>query len=217
MALHASIEAVKHANLALNDDLKKRTGVYVGTGMGGILSVEDGYQTLYLKDENRLKPYTVLMCMYNSAASAIATHFEVAGPNLTFSTACSSSAVAIGQAYKDIRLGAVFYTHLVIALGHHEKFNGTGYPNGLKGHEIPLEARIVAVADVFDALTSERPYKKAWTNEAALNYITEQSGQHFDPQCVTAFKSQFGKVAFIQKQFNDPIEQVPLGLKAVAG
>ena len=107
MALHASIEAVKHANLALNDDLKKRTGVYVGTGMGGILSVEDGYQTLYLKDENRLKPYTVLMCMYNSAASAIATHFEVAGPNLTFSTACSSSAVAIGQAYKDIRLGDI--------------------------------------------------------------------------------------------------------------
>lgn len=116
-----------------------------------------------------------------------------------------------GSPSKFLALGAV------IALGHHEKFNGTGYPNGLKGHEIPLEARIVAVADVFDALTSERPYKKAWTNEAALNYITEQSGQHFDPQCVTAFKSQFGKVAFIQKQFNDPIEQVPLGLKAVAG
>ena len=50
-----------------------------------------------------------------------------------------------------------------IALGHHEKFDGTGYPSGLKGKEIPLEARIVAVADVFDALTSERPYKKAWT------------------------------------------------------
>ncbi len=107
MALYASIEAVKHAGLTLDDDLKKHMGVYIGTGMGGILSVEDGYQTLYLKGENRLKPYTVLMCMYNSAASAIATHFAVSGPNLTFSTACSSSAVAIGQAYKDIRLGEI--------------------------------------------------------------------------------------------------------------
>jgi len=107
MALHASIEAVKHANLTFNDALKKQSGVYIGTGMGGILSVEDGYQTLYKNGENRLKPYTVLMCMYNSAASAIATHFQVSGPNLTFTTACSSSAVAIGQAYKDIRLGDI--------------------------------------------------------------------------------------------------------------
>lgn len=107
MALHASIEAVKHANLTLDDASKKQSGVYIGTGMGGILSVEDGYQTLYKNGENRLKPYTVLMCMYNSAASAIATHFQISGPNLTFSTACSSSAVAIGQAYKDIRLGEI--------------------------------------------------------------------------------------------------------------
>ena len=107
MALQASIEAVKHANLTLNDAQKRQAGVYIGTGMGGILSVEDGYQTLYLQGENRLKPYTVLMCMYNSAASAIATHFQISGPNLTFSTACSSSAVAIGQAYKDILLGDV--------------------------------------------------------------------------------------------------------------
>lgn len=107
MALHASIEAVKHAGLTLDEAQKKQTGVYVGTGMGGILSVEDGYQTLYLQGENKLKPYTVLMCMYNSAASAIATHFQISGPNLTFSTACSSSAVAIGQAYKDILLGDI--------------------------------------------------------------------------------------------------------------
>lgn len=105
MALYASIEGVKHANLVLDNTPKNRMGVYVGTGMGGILSVEDGYQTLYTKGENRLKPYTVLMCMYNSAASAIATHFAVSGPNLTFTTACSSSAVAIGQAMKDIRYG----------------------------------------------------------------------------------------------------------------
>ena len=104
-----------------------------------------------------------------------------------------------------------------IALGHHEKFDGTGYPSGLKGKEIPLEARIVAVADVFDALTSERPYKKAWTNQAAIDYITEQSGKHFDPECVTAFIAQMGKVIFVQKQFNDPVEQIPLGLKKVGG
>ena len=114
MALHASIEAVKHSKLLLNDDLKSRTGVYVGTGMGGALSVEDGYQTLYTKGENRLKPYTVLMCMYNSAASAIATHFAISGPNHTYSTACSSSAVAIGQAMRDIRHG---YTDVALAGG----------------------------------------------------------------------------------------------------
>jgi beta-ketoacyl-acyl-carrier-protein synthase II len=114
MALHASIEAVKHAQLQLNDDIKPRTGVYVGTGMGGALSVEDGYQTLYTKGENRLKPYTVLMCMYNSAASAIATHFAISGTNHTYSTACSSSAVAIGQAMRDIRHG---YTDIALAGG----------------------------------------------------------------------------------------------------
>lgn len=102
-----------------------------------------------------------------------------------------------------------------IALGHHEKFDGSGYPSGLKGEEIPLEARIVAVADVFDALTSERPYKKAWTNEAAINLITEQSGKHFDPQCVAAFKTQLSKITQIQKQFFDPVEQTPVALKIV--
>ena len=114
MALYSSIEAVKHARLQLNDEQKSHTGVYVGTGMGGALSVEDGYQTLYTKGENRLKPYTVLMCMYNSAASAIATHFAISGTNHTYSTACSSSAVAIGQAMRDIRHG---YTDIALAGG----------------------------------------------------------------------------------------------------
>lgn len=104
-----------------------------------------------------------------------------------------------------------------IALGHHEKFDGSGYPSGLKGEEIPIEARIVAVADVFDALTSERPYKKAWSNDDAINFISEQSGKHFCPQCVRAFKVQMSKVTYIQKQFNDPVEEITIGLKAVAG
>lgn len=74
-----------------------------------------------------------------------------------------------------------------IAQHHHEKWDGSGYPQGLAGEEIPLEARIVAIADVFDALTSERPYKPAWTVEAAVQLLQEQSGRHFDPQLVLRF------------------------------
>lgn len=74
-----------------------------------------------------------------------------------------------------------------IAACHHERFDGTGYPRGLSGDEIPIEARIVAVADVFDALTHERPYKKAWDQELAKAEIFSQSGRQFDPQVVDAF------------------------------
>ena len=76
---------------------------------------------------------------------------------------------------------------LEIPLNHHEKWDGTGYPRGLKGEEIPLRARLFAVVDVWDALTSDRPYRKAWSEEEALNYIREQSGKHFDPQVVELF------------------------------
>ncbi|HET8596441.1 MAG TPA: HD domain-containing phosphohydrolase [Castellaniella sp.] len=75
-----------------------------------------------------------------------------------------------------------------IALHHHEKWDGSGYPGGLAGEDIPLAARIVALADVFDALTSVRPYKPAWTVEAAMEYVREQSGRHFDPALVAAFE-----------------------------
>lgn len=74
-----------------------------------------------------------------------------------------------------------------IALAHHEKYDGSGYPHGIKGDAIPLSARIVALADVFDALTSERPYKKAWSIDQAYEYIENQSGKHFDPALVKAF------------------------------
>jgi two-component system response regulator RpfG len=75
-------------------------------------------------------------------------------------------------------------TSATIALCHHEHYDGSGYPDGLAGEEIPLAARIVTVADVFDALISPRPYKNAWTIEAALKYLDEQRGQLFDPACV---------------------------------
>jgi putative two-component system response regulator len=74
-----------------------------------------------------------------------------------------------------------------ITISHHEKWNGTGYPNGIKGTDIPLEGRIVAMADVFDALTSERPYKKPFPPEKAFAIISEGKGTHFDPDVVDAF------------------------------
>jgi putative two-component system response regulator len=70
---------------------------------------------------------------------------------------------------------------------HHEKWDGTGYPRGLKGEEIPLAARLFAIVDVWDALTSNRPYRPAWGGDEALAYIREQSGRHFDPQVVDLF------------------------------
>ncbi|MBI5935102.1 MAG: PAS domain S-box protein [Chloroflexi bacterium] len=76
---------------------------------------------------------------------------------------------------------------LNIPYSHHEKWDGTGYPRGLAGEQIPLEARIFAVVDVWDALTSDRPYRLAWSKEKALNYIKEQSGKHFDPDVVYIF------------------------------
>ena len=91
----------------------------------------------------------------------------------------------------------------VIALGHHEKFDGSGYPNGLVGEDIPLPARIVAVADVFDALTSVRPYKPAWSFQDALQYIRAESGRHFDPACVRAFESRIDTVATIMRELGD--------------
>lgn len=70
---------------------------------------------------------------------------------------------------------------------HHERWNGTGYPRGLKGEEIPLSARIFAVIDVYDALTSDRPYRKAWSKDQALQHIETQAGIHFDPEVVSVF------------------------------
>ncbi len=80
---------------------------------------------------------------------------------------------------------------LAIPYCHHEKWDGSGYPQGLQGEEIPLEARIFAVIDVWDALTSDRPYRDAWTDKEAERYILEQSGKHFDPQVVDTWQKVF--------------------------
>lgn len=83
---------------------------------------------------------------------------------------------------------SLFQMGIDIAEGHHEKWNGEGYPHGWKGQEIPLSARIVAVADVFDALTSKRPYKDAWPVEKAVQVLKTDAGSHFDPDVVAAFE-----------------------------
>jgi putative two-component system response regulator len=93
----------------------------------------------------------------------------------------------------------------IIAKTHHEKWNGNGYPQGLTKSEIPLEGRIVAVADVFDALTSVRPYKKAWDVEKTVNHIKEESGEHFDPNVVAAFVSVLPEILDVKDSFKDSL------------
>jgi len=95
-----------------------------------------------------------------------------------------------------------------IALTHHEKWDGSGYPNGLAGDAIPLAGRIAALADVFDALTSERPYKKAWTVEAAVDLIKENSGKQFDPALVETFLEQLTGVLEITQRFSEPADAI---------
>jgi len=93
----------------------------------------------------------------------------------------------------------------IVALTHHEKWNGQGYPKGLAGEEIPLVGRIVAVADVFDALTTERPYKKAWSVDRAVEIIKEESGQHFDPMLVDAFLQSLTEILAIKEQYAETV------------
>lgn len=98
---------------------------------------------------------------------------------------------------------AILQAGASIALGHHEKFDGSGYPAGLAGTAIPIFSRIVAVADVFDALTSARPYKPAWELRDAAAHIQAQSGSHFDPDCVRVFFEHWGAVLDIRARFQD--------------
>lgn len=98
-----------------------------------------------------------------------------------------------------------------ICLYHHEKYDGSGYPHQLKGDDIPLSARIVAIADVFDALTSQRPYKKAWTAEDALVFIEQQAGIHFDPDLIAPFKNCLAQISQVMDKYADQHEDLTFG------
>lgn len=90
-------------------------------------------------------------------------------------------------AHEMLRSISFLHQALEIPYCHHEKWDGTGYPRGLKGEEIPLSARIFAVADVWDALRNDRPYRRSWNVEKVLRYIKDQTGKHFDPQVADVF------------------------------
>lgn len=91
----------------------------------------------------------------------------------------------------------------VIALTHHEKWNGTGYPAGLSGEEIPIEGRITAICDVFDALLSKRPYKEAWSLNDTLALMSKETGVHFDPQLLSVFMKNIDRFIEIRENFNN--------------
>ncbi|WP_244148961.1 response regulator [Desulfonatronum thioautotrophicum] len=91
-----------------------------------------------------------------------------------------------------------------IAMTHHEKWNGAGYPRGLRGEEIPIEGRITAIADVFDALSTKRPYKEAWPLEKCIAQINDESGNHFDPNLVQAFNTALPQILRTATELADP-------------
>lgn len=101
----------------------------------------------------------------------------------------------------------------VVALNHHEKWDGSGYPNGLAGEDIPHVARIVALADVFDALTSIRPYKDAWSVEKALDLIHSESGRHFDPDLVRLFMDCLPKFIEIHDKWKDSPDELNTSIR----
>jgi putative two-component system response regulator len=109
----------------------------------------------------------------------------------------------MGLAIIGVHKSDLLYTAGLGAHTHHEKWDGSGYPRGLKGDKIPLIGRILAVADVFDALTSVRPYKKAWDLDKAVNFIQIHSGKHFDPDLVFAFEKQIDKIIQIKQEIGD--------------
>jgi putative two-component system response regulator len=99
-----------------------------------------------------------------------------------------------GRALLDGSNSAVVKLAAEIAASHHERWDGAGYPNRLRGEDIPLSGRIVAVADVFDALTSRRPYKEPWSLDEAKAHLLANAGSHFDPACVEAFLARWPEI-----------------------
>jgi putative two-component system response regulator len=102
----------------------------------------------------------------------------------------------------------VFQLAAEVSLRHHEKWDGSGYPDGLKGKDIPQSARIVALADVFDALSMKRPYKEAWPIEQVMSHLQADAGKHFDPELVAAFNRILPEILAIQDRW-DAVDKEP--------
>lgn len=147
-ALVASRRALADAGAGLSTAERSRTGVFVGTGMGGINTMDDGYQTLYGEASDRIKPFMIFMGMHNAPAAWIAIEHGFSGPNLTYSTACSSSAVAIGEAWLRLAHG-----DLDLALA-----GGAEAPLSLGSMKAWEALRTVASVDAQDASTSCKPF-----------------------------------------------------------
>jgi beta-ketoacyl-acyl-carrier-protein synthase II len=149
-ALAAAAQAVAEAGAVFDDLDRGRAGVFVGTGMGGAETADEGYHTLYAEGSDRVKPFSVLLAMNNAAASWIGIEHRLSGPNLTYSTACSSSAVAIGEAARRIASGE---TDVMIAGGAEAPLNfGT-----LKAWDA---LRTLATVDPEDPSASCKPFDK---------------------------------------------------------
>jgi len=148
LALVAARQAVADARLDLDAADRERAGVFIGTGMGGALSTDEGYLSLYRDDSDRLKPFTVLMGMANAPAAWIGIDYDLRGPNLTYSTACSSSAVSIGEAWLRLRRGDI---DLAIA-------GGTEAPLAYGVMKAWEALHTVASVDPSDPATSCKPF-----------------------------------------------------------
>lgn len=149
-ALAAARQAMMQAGLSLKNTESSRVGVFLGTGMGGAHSTDDGYRTLYGEQSDRVKPFSVLLAMNNAAAAWIGLEYGITGPNLTFSTACSSSAVAIGEAAMRIKSGI---TDIMIA-------GGTEAPLSLGPMKAWEALRTIASEDLTDPSASCKPFSR---------------------------------------------------------
>ena len=147
-ALVAARDAVADAQLDVGNADPRRIGVFLGTGMGGSLSNDEGYQTLYEEQSDRIKPFTILTGMTNAPAAWIGIEYKVTGPNLTYSTACSSSAVSIGEAWTRLRHG-----ELDIAIA-----GGAEAPLSLGSLKAWEALHTLASVDASDAATSCKPF-----------------------------------------------------------
>ena len=149
-ALVAAKRALADSGCDLSSDDRERTGVFLGTGMGGINTIDDGYQTLYGENSDRIKPFMILMGMHNAPAAWIGIEHGFTGPNLTYSTACSSSAVAIGEAWLRLARG-----DLELALA-----GGAEAPLSLGSLKAWEALRTVASIDAADPSASCKPFSK---------------------------------------------------------